>query len=204
MSLARLVVTTPFSAFVHVAIFGAFVIAAHRKPADMGTREPVAPVAYVDVDTARPSEAKPAGPGPAAPRATAARAKHDATSLPRPGGDLPMHPIGNTPIHEGEWVGTYDCLGSVYGLAIRIEHVRGDEFRVVGNATSPAGQHGTYAQHGVRDASGQATFLPDGWIGPPIPEHHVAGMHGRFDGDTFDGRVDDPACTTVHLERHVG
>jgi len=108
-------------------------------------------------------------------------------------------------VRGGEWVGTYMCLNQVYGLVVHIDSVRGDDFRLLGKATSPLGIDGTYRQHGHRDpASGVARFLPDGWVGAPIPDHHIAGMHGRFAGDRFEGAIDDPACGEVHLRRHVG
>ena len=107
-------------------------------------------------------------------------------------------------VRVGDWVGTYTCLDRIYGLALRIDNVRGNEFHVVGSATSPDGIQASYAQHGVRDPStGVSRFLPDGWVGEPMPAHDLSGMHGHFSGDTFSGVIDNPLCGNVNLRRHV-
>lgn len=198
-------VCTVFSAFAHVGIFGVFVIAGHRAPADFGTNGAVAPHGAIEVGLigAEPATgaASPGSGAVAAPSHVGAPAHGHAAT--RGVTDSPMHTIGSTRPRAGDWVGTYLCQKQTHAVALHIEHVRGDSFRILGNFTSPTGLHGMYAQHGVLDAAGDAKFLPDGWVGPAVPGYIIVGMHGRFDGDTFSGLIDDSDCGVISLHRQT-
>jgi hypothetical protein len=198
-------VCTLFSAFAHVAIFASFVVVSHRAPVDIGATGHVAPhgaieVGLVDAPSGRAGAT--AGAGAHASRAPAGQAPgHASTSGVT---NAPMRALGASRPRVGDWVGTYECVGDVYAFAIHVERVHGNSFRVLGSATSPTGLHGIYAQHGVLDpATGDAKFLPDGWVGTPMPNHHIVGMHGRFDGDSFAGAIDDSECGAVSLHRQT-
>lgn len=141
-------------------------------------------------------------PAPTTPRTGVAVVEIGVQSNPAPE-PLPAHTL---------WNGRYECAQGVTGLALTLDLDGGGGGRasavfdfgaIPENPTVPSGR---YLMSGRMDptADGGAfvTLVPDRWIAQP-PGYVMVGLRASIDraGRTMRGRIDEPSCTVLALER---
>jgi hypothetical protein len=109
------------------------------------------------------------------------------------------------------WNGRYECLQGVTGLSLTLDLERSGHASAVfdfgATAENPTVPTGRYLMTGHFDPSpdGRGTLLvlaPDRWIIQPAG-YAMVGLTASIDASarTMQGRIDEPRCTVLALER---